>query len=107
MPEFGARGRELFDSLHSPSDPPALTALGVEAARIVDRLDRLDALISGDVDCWARLVEARDEVLEVRIDSAMQEARQQAGVLRQLLAEIHRRKEPATDGDEDDLAGIG
>ncbi|MGI5222183.1 hypothetical protein [Nocardia sp. CA-290969] len=107
MPEFGARGRELFDSLHDPNDPPSLTALGVEAARIVDRLDRLDAIVSGDADCWARLVEARDGVIEVRIDNALQEARQQASVLRQLLAEINRRKEPAPDGDGDDLDGIG
>ncbi|WP_280224946.1 hypothetical protein [Nocardia farcinica] len=109
MPDFDDRGRELFESLHDPGDPPALTALVVEAARIVDRLDRLDALLSGDRDLWARLVPARrdDDVLEVRIDSAMQEARQQASVLRQLLAEINRRKEPAPDGDGDDLDGIG
>ncbi|MBF6289307.1 hypothetical protein [Nocardia cyriacigeorgica] len=106
MPEFDPRGRELFDSLHDSADPASLTALVVEAARIVDRLDRLDALLSGDIECWARLVEARDEVVEVRVDSALQEARQQANVLRQLLVEINRRKSPAGSGDDDDLDGI-
>lgn len=106
MPDFDARGQQLFDSLHEPTDDAAVTALEVEAARIVDRLDRLDRLVSGDVAHWARLAMGRDGVIEVRLDAALPEARQQANVLRQLLVEIHRRKSPGPQGDDDDLAGI-
>lgn len=101
MSDIGARGRELVDSLTHPDDPPSLTVLVVEAGRIVDRLDQLEAVLSGDTDVWLRLAEGRDGAIEVRIDSAMTEARQQANTLRQLLAEITRRR-PAVPKDDDD-----
>lgn len=43
--------------------------------------------------------------MELRVDGALSEARQQANVLRQLLAEIARRKFPKDDEDDplDDL----
>lgn len=105
MPESDQRGRELVESLTDPEDPPSVAALVVEAGRIVDRLDRLNALLSGDVECWARVARGRDGVMELRVDGALSEARQQANVLRQLLAEIARRKFPKDDEDDplDDL----
>lgn len=106
MPDFGPRGRELFDSLHADADDAALTALEVEAARIVDRLDRLEAVLSGDVDCWLRLAEGRDGAIVVRVDAALSEARQQATVLRQLLVEITRRRGGSGDDDDDPLADL-
>ncbi|NKW34496.1 hypothetical protein GS942_21445 [Rhodococcus hoagii] len=50
---------------------------------------------------WLRLIPSRGdtEVLEIRVDSAAQEARQLATVFRQMLAEIERRR--AGDGDSD------
>jgi hypothetical protein len=102
VPDFGTRGRELFDSLHDPTDPPSLTALVVEAARIVDRLDRLDAVLAGDAECWLRLAEGRDGTIIVRVDAALSESRQQANVLRQLLVEITRRKGSDGGGEDDD-----
>ncbi|PPJ31900.1 hypothetical protein C5E45_32945 [Nocardia nova] len=102
MPDFGPSGQDLFDSLHDESDPASLTVLEVEAARIVDRLDHLAALLDGDIDCWARLADARDDVIEVRVDNALVEARQQASTLVRILAEINRRKGKTTGGAEDD-----
>jgi hypothetical protein len=100
--------RDLLDSLSDPGDPPFLAALIVEAARIKHRLDKLDRLLCGDEDLWLRLVPYQGdlEVLQVKIDSGMQEARQQATVLRQLLAEIQRHKAPDEPDDDDALDGL-
>lgn len=68
-----------------------------EACRIADRLDRLDALLVGDADTWARLDHRRDGTTEVVVDSALTEARQQALALRQLLASIPEKES----GDDD------
>lgn len=73
-----------------------------EAARIADRLDKLDALLRGDADVWARLVhDVRTKDYELRIDSALIEARQQASVLRQLIAGLPLKGMPANDADSD------
>ncbi|ORM18332.1 hypothetical protein [Prescottella equi] len=107
--DLGDAGRRLYDALHDDTDPYSLTVLVVEAARIKDRLDKFNELLRGDADSWARLVDARgdDRVVEIRIDSVMQESRQQAGVLRQILGEIRRQKDVRAGGDDDDdLAGL-
>lgn len=65
-----------------------------EAARIADRLDRLDALLVGDTDVWFVLVHnTRTEDYEIKVDAALVEARQQASVLRQLIASLPLAKE--------------
>lgn len=93
----------MVASLTDPGDPPSLTVLVVEAGRIVDRLDDLDAVLSGDVDTWLTIAEGRDGDINLRVDSALTEARQQASVLRQLLVEIARRRKPDTTDDDDPL----
>ncbi|MFD3748340.1 hypothetical protein [Nocardia sp. NPDC058633] len=103
MSDKRSRGRELVDSLTEPGDPLSLTVLVVEAGRIVDRLDTLDAVLSGDAETWLRLAEGREGAITVRVDSALTEARQQASVLRQLLVEIARRRKPDDDDEDDPL----
>lgn len=71
-----------------------------EAARIADRLDQLDRLLKGDVDVWCSIAEGRDGDLQVRVDAALVEARQQASVLRQILVAL-----PLRGGDEDEAEG--
>ncbi|WP_245720863.1 hypothetical protein [Nocardia pseudovaccinii] len=83
-----------------------MTVLILEAARVGDRLDDLNRILTGDGEFWAHVTTGRDGVLEIRVDAALQEARQQATVLRQLLAEI-RRQRGAPEPEEDDvLAGL-
>jgi hypothetical protein len=84
-------GDRLRESLARDGDPYELTVLITEACRIAHRLDQLDRLLSGDAELWLYLAESRGDV-EVRVDNALPEARQQANVLRQLLAEIKRRR---------------
>jgi hypothetical protein len=93
MDAFEPGGQALYDSLAEDGDSASLLALITEVARIKDRLDRLHALIQGDDNVWMHLVPSRGnvEVLEIRMDSAAQEARQLATVFRQLLVEIERR----------------
>lgn len=104
LDSLGSAGRRLYDSLHTDDEPYALTALIVEAARIKDRLDQFDRVLVGDSDCWLSLVEVRgeDDILEIRVDSALQESRQQANALRQLVSSIQSQKGTAPAGDGDD-----
>ena len=106
--DFQTAGQELFLSLNRENEPFSIGVLVVEACRIADRLDALNELIVGAENVWMRLQEGRDGVLEVRMDSALQESRQQATTLRQLLAEIHRQRDgdDANPDDDDDLADI-
>lgn len=87
-------GRRLAESLTEDDDPAELLAMIEEAGRIKDRLDRLDALASGERDVWLHLTELRESgEYKVSIDQPLQEARQLATVFRQMLAEIARRRE--------------
>ncbi len=95
-------GARLVDDLTRDGDPYRITVMITEAGRVADRLERLDGLISGERSAWLRVRVNRDQVVEVQVDKALQEARQQAGVLRQLLAEIHRQRAGIPMGPDDD-----
>jgi len=87
---LGIKGSRLWREvckLHELA-PPELVLLE-EACRIADRLDRLDALLSGESDTWLRF-KVNDDGSEVSVvvDSALSEARQQANVLKQLVAAL-------------------
>lgn len=97
----------LEEGLSKADDPYALTILIVEAARIADRLEKLDALLSGEQTLWARLRDNREGDIYIQVDNALSEARQQATVLKHLLAEIHRqRSQTPRKSADDDLAGL-
>jgi hypothetical protein len=83
-------GQRLSDDLTGDADPYAITVMIVEACRIADRLENLDVLIADQQTQWA-----------------LAEARQQATVLRQLLAEIQRQRgQSRSAASDDDLAGL-
>lgn len=100
-PSLGPRGSRLWEAYSLLVDGQRGLVLLEEAARIADRLDRLDALLIGDTDVWFRLVHnTRTEDYEIKVDGALVEARQQASVLRQLIASLPLGKESG-DGDAD------
>lgn len=104
---FGPGGRGIVESLERDDDPAELTALIVEAARMKDRLDKFDALLSGDVDAWCRLIPSDDgPVYELRVSGAMTQARQTATVFRQTLAEIVRLRANDNDDDDDPMSDL-
>ncbi len=102
---MGEAGRAVWESLTATPRSGAELALIAEAARIADRCRRLDDVLTGhDEDVWLRLVDARGGGGEVviRVDGALQEARQQAIALKQILAQIE--VEPAgKEESEDDI----
>jgi hypothetical protein len=107
-PAAPTAGERLVADLSREGDGYHIEVMIVEASRIADRLDKLAALLSGERSAWATVRIGRDGVAELKVDSALQEARAQATTLRGLLYEIHRQRagieiEP---GDEDDLADL-
>ena len=88
--DMGEAGETVWEALTAGHRTVAELALIAEAARVTDRLRKLDDAIAGNDDRWATLVAARDngDELIIRIDGALQEARQQAVVLKQILAQI-------------------
>lgn len=87
---MASKGRRLWRELCELYDfDPAERVLLEEACRIADRLDRLEAALTGGEREWLRF-QVRDDGAEVRvvIDSALSEARQQANVLKQIVAAL-------------------
>ena len=100
---LGPRGSALWESLaRSPETPDGVLAL--EACRTADRLDELDSIIHGKgvlhlmqfrlKDLFSPDDERRVSI-EVKFDSVLSEARQQQGVLRQMLVSLGLQSAPA------------
>jgi hypothetical protein len=98
---LGPRGLRLWLSLSDRVDGERGLVLLEEACRTADRLDRLDSLLSGDTESWARIEDTRDGMpSELIIDSALSEARQQGAALLRLLTSLPMVRE-SDDGDAD------
>ncbi|GGM64173.1 hypothetical protein GCM10012275_38390 [Longimycelium tulufanense] len=111
--ELGARGRRLWDEVTAAGElPPLQATLLREACRIADRLDRLHAQLDGRD--WLQLENAGEDggPVTVVVDRALAEARQQAAVLKQLVAELRAattrstRSSPAVQGEVGGLADL-
>lgn len=98
---LGPRGLRLWLSLCDRVDGERGLALLEEACRNADRLDRLDGLLSGDLELWA-LIDRHDKggEFEVVIDGALAEARQQGAALLRLLTSLPMLRE-SDDSDSD------
>ena len=102
------RGKAVYEALVQPGMDFADLSLCEEAGRLRDRLDRLQQIISGDEEDWARIVKTAGETLVLRIDGALLEARQLTTVYRQLIGDIKRRWPDVFSGaDVDGLEGLG
>lgn len=101
-------GKAVYEALVQPGMDFADLSLCEEAGRLRDRLDRLQQIISGDEEDWARIVKTTGETLVLRIDGALLEARQLTTVYRQLIGDIKRRWPDVFSGaDVDGLEGLG
>ncbi|WP_157631970.1 hypothetical protein [Catelliglobosispora koreensis] len=108
------RGAALWSDLHKRGVlTPAARVLAEEACRIVDRLEKLDHLLSGDAESWIDIVETRGnpELAELVINAPLAEARQQALALKQIFTELRMMgalaaadsgAQPTAGGGEDD-----
>lgn len=90
---LGVGGDALWVALYSEGMAGNHEALLVEACRAKDRLDKLDAILRGDVDTWTRLVSTHDGEYEIRIDDALVKANSTATSLRQLIAVLPEVKD--------------
>lgn len=97
-----ARGAALWDDLAAHCDlDGGGYHLALEACRIADRLDRLDAILNNDRRAWAHIrtiATGGKPTYKLVITGALAEARQQALVLRQIVAGLPRK------GEDDDPA---
>lgn len=87
---LGPRGRELYETTRAVSLPVEQRALVLEAARLLDRLEKLDQLLRGDVDTWATIAVVDGGQAHLSIDSALNSARLHAQTLSQMLAQLKR-----------------
>jgi hypothetical protein len=94
---LGPGGRALWQGIASEHelDDAQLVQLE-EACRAKDRLDRLDELLRGDVEVWARLTHrTHTQDYELKIDAALAQANATANLMKQLLAAL-RLPDPVT-----------
>lgn len=101
---FGPRGARLWQEMAAERAKmaPAELALLEEACRTADRLDRLDAFLTGRQDAWLRF-HARNEdgsIVRVVVDRALTEVRQQQDTFRGMVADLARKQAPAVAPEE-------
>lgn len=83
-------GRALWKSIDDDHDLDAVQLVQLEEiCRAKDRLDKLDLILSGEVETWATLVHnLRTEDYELKIDTALSQANATANLMKQLLAAL-------------------
>jgi hypothetical protein len=85
---LGKGGRALWRSIATDHDLDIMQRVQLEeACRAKDRLDKLDEILRGDVDTWARLTHRlQTDDYELKIDDALTKANATANLMKQLLA---------------------
>jgi hypothetical protein len=88
---LGSRGAALWTAVTESHDLAASELeILTEACRCADRLEKLDAYLTGEDLSWLDLESMRRDDSEVRVvvDGALSEARQQQNILKQLIASL-------------------
>lgn len=86
-----AATKSVRDQLGREGDEFAVTLLVQQAARHADRLDAINAILSGDRTAWLE-VSINGQVAEVRVSNLMVEERQRSAALQRILMDIHRMR---------------
>ncbi|MEU5549216.1 hypothetical protein ABZ738_05555 [Micromonospora sp. NPDC047793] len=100
-PRLRSRGRRLWEDEGGDTLTGANRVVLEEACRLVDRLDRLDAILNGRDRSWLSLEMGDDGEVQVVVDKVLSESRQQQLALKQLAAELRAAGgagKPATGG---------
>lgn len=87
---LGTAGARLWIELHKGAEFSAAESVTVEEmCRIKDRLDKLNAALTGESDSFLRFREREDEPeIVLVVDNALSESRQQANIFKQLYASL-------------------
>lgn len=90
MNDLNEGGQSLWDMITADHDLDATQQVQLlEACRVKDRLDKLDALLRGDIGTWASVDFDHDGTpVSLRIDGAAKLANESANLLKQLLAAL-------------------
>lgn len=89
---MGARSERLALELAPHTLTGAPRALAEEAVKVLERLEVLDEILSGNEAYWTGIVTyIPPTVAELRINAPLAEARQQGQALSRLLAELSRQ----------------
>ena len=84
---LGSGGAALWEALTEAHDLDTVQLVQLtEVCRMKDRLDKLDAVLRGDVDIWMRLATDGAGTDSLVIDDALVKANQTANQMKQLLA---------------------
>lgn len=99
-PGLESRGQKLWRAITAERElGPAGVELLLEAARIADRLDRVDAMLRDPETVWLEVMAKNDgEIHVLVVNSLLAEARQHALALKQLLSEL-RQQSPGNSAD--------
>jgi hypothetical protein len=91
--DLGPRGQRLWDDLGGADAEPADRVLIEEAARLADRLDVLDRVLTTGGD-WLTFkpVLPDGSIVRVVVTGVLAEARQQQATLKQLLGELRQSR---------------
>ena len=89
---LGTGGRALWRAIVEDHDLDGMQrAQLVEACRMKDRCDKLDAVLRGDADTWMHLVvdaQPDGDIYELRITNALSKANETANSMKQLLTAL-------------------
>jgi len=83
--DLGSRGQAFLEAMNAETeDNPSRLVLLVEAARLLDTLDRYNKIINGEVDDFLE-IEMDGGLVVIKVDKIVTERRLTAGTLRQVL----------------------
>src|SRR5437868_263499 len=86
---LGPGGRALWRAISSEHELDATQrVLLTEACRAKDRLDKLDQLLRGEIDVWARVEVDGELAADLVVDRALDKANATATVMKQLLTTL-------------------
>jgi hypothetical protein len=91
-------GAQLIADLTQKGDPVGVTVLIRQAGRTMDRLEQINAVLSGDGETWLKLSLPRSDAkrgriwIECKVDGLLVEERNLTTLLRHVLREIDRQR---------------
>lgn len=87
--DLKTRGTALWRDCGADALGATLQGLVHEAGRLLDRLDRLHALLQGREDFWVQVYPGEDGEVTLVVDKMLGEARQYALAFERLMARLH------------------
>jgi hypothetical protein len=88
--DLKTRGRELWAEVNAGTLPAPTRMLVHEAGRLLDRLDRLHALLAGREDFWVQVFQGEEGEVTLVVDKILAEARQYTLAYNQLFEKMRQ-----------------